>query len=243
MDAYGFLTQTPIAHRGLHGEGIPENSLAAFRAAMEHGYAIETDIRFSADGRLVVFHDDDLLRMTGDERAVSECTTSELKHLRLDGTDEQIPLLSELLKFVGGKVPLLIEIKNMDGVKAKAVAEAAAKALEHYKGEFAVQSFQPFYVKAFKKRRPDVPCGILGTAEKGAAKGFQAFVVKSLPFNFTVKPDFLSYRREDFTRKRVLRFKKTKLAWVVRSERQETEIRNLADNIIFEGYLPPTPRG
>ncbi len=232
-----FLTRRPIAHRGLHID-FPENSLSAFRAAIEHGYAIETDVRLSGDGRLVVFHDDDLFRMTGDGRTVAECTSSQLKHLRLEGTEEQIPLLAEVLKLVGGRVPLLIEIKNMDGVKPKKIAAALFKALEHYEGEVAVQSFQPFYVKAFKKLRPDVPCGVLGTAEQGAAKGMRMFTIKALPFNCLVKPDFVSYRKEDFMRKRVLRFKKTKLAWVVHSEKEEAAIRKHADNIIFEDYLP-----
>lgn len=238
MQPYDFLTRLPISHRGLHGDGVPENSIAAFRAAIEHGYAIETDVRFSADGRLVVFHDDDLSRMTGDGRLVAECSAPELKHLRLGGTEEQIPLLSEVLKFVGGRVPLLIEIKNMEGVKPKKIAAALSKALERYEGEFAMQSFQPFYVKAFKKLRPDVPCGLLGTAEKGAAKGMKMFTIRSLPFNGIVKPDFISYRMEDFMRRRVLHFKRTKLVWVVRSEKEEEAIRKFADNIIFEGYLP-----
>ena len=237
MISCDLLTRRPIAHRGLHID-FPENSLSAFRAAAEHGYAIETDVRLSADGRLVIFHDDDLARMTGDARAVRECSVPELKRLRLEGSEEQIPLLSEALKAVGGRVPLLIEIKNMAGVKPKKIAAALFKALEHYEGEFAVQSFQPFYVKAFKKLRPDVPCGILGTAEKGAAKGFKMFTIKSMPFNCIVKPDFISYRKEDFLRKRVLRFKKTKLVWVVRSPREETSLKKHADNIIFEGYLP-----
>ena len=237
MQAFDFLTRRPFAHRGLHID-VPENSLSAFRAAVEHGYGIETDVRLSSDGRLVIFHDDDLFRMTGDPRAVEECSVPELKHLRLEGTAEQIPLLSEALKLVGGRVPLLIEIKKMDGVKPKKIAAALHKVLEHYDGEFAVQSFQPFYVKAFKKLRPDVPCGILGTAEKGAAKGFKMFTIKSMPFNCIVKPDFISYRREDFMRRRVLKFKKTKLVWVVHSEKEEDAIRKYADNLIFEDYLP-----
>lgn len=234
---FDFLTKIPIAHRGLHGAGVPENSLAAFRAAIEHGYTIETDVHFSADGRLVVFHDDTLARMTGDERAVKECTALQLKHLRLGGTDEQIPLLSELLRLVDGKVPLLIEIKNMPGVKPKKIAAALAKALEGYDGECAVQSFQPFYVKAFKRLRK-IPCGVLGTAEKGAAKGMQAYTIRTLCFNFLVRPDFISYRKEDLAQRCVQRFRGVRLAWVVRSEEEEREARKSADNIIFEDYLP-----
>ena len=236
-----FLTALPIAHRGLHDDTRPENGYGAFLAAIEHGFPIETDVRFSADGRLVVFHDDGLSRMTGDERTPGECTATELKHLRLAGTNEQIPLLSELLKWVGGKVPLLIEIKNMKGVKPKRIARALAEALEGYTGEFAVQSFQPFYVKAFKKLRPDVPCGVLGTAEKGAAKGIQGYVIKRLPFNFLVRPDFISYRLEDLPRKKTEKFKGVRLAWTVRSEKDFERARKVADNVIFEKFIPQTP--
>ena len=238
MEIPAFLRTLPIAHRGLHSAAIPENSIPAFRAAIEHGYAIETDVHFTKNGRLVVFHDDNLFRMTGDERNIKDCTVSELKRLRLGGTDEQIPLFREFLKEVAGRVPLLIEIKNMAGVKAKRVAAALSEALEGYEGEYAVQSFNPFYVKAYKKLHPEVACGVLGIAQKGAAKGIQAYVIKHLCFNFAVRPDFISYCFEDLPRRKITKFKGARLAWVVRSSYDETRARQYADNIIFENYLP-----
>ncbi len=280
-----FLKTTPFAHRGLHGGTMPENSLPAFCAAVGKGYGIETDIRFTKDKKIVVFHDDDLLRMTGDGRQVSDCTYEELAALTLlpdsprhpepprcpesypprhpesepvlsrhpepplplrrvegsRGTESEpahIPLFSEFLEEVKGEVPLLIEIKNMAGVKAGEIAEALSEAMQGYRGEYAVQSFNPLYVHAYKKLHKDIMCGVLGTAEEGAAKGFQAFAIKHLPLNFYTKPDFISYRKEDLPRRKVTHFKGVRLAWVVRSPSEESHLRPFVDNIIFENYLP-----
>lgn len=235
--AMNFLKEIPFAHRGLHGGDVPENSMGAFTAAVARGYGIETDVRFTKDKRLVVFHDDGLSRMTGDPRLVSDCDLSELSALDL-GKNAHIPLFSEVLEAVGGSVPLLIEIKNMPRVKGREIAAALYAAMKAYKGEYAVQSFNPLYVRAYKKISPETPCGVLGTAEKGAAKGFQAFAIKRMPLNFLVKPDFVSYRKEDLPRKSVARFKGVRLAWVVRSREEEAAARRCADNIIFEGYTP-----
>ena len=240
-----FLKSLPIAHRGLHGERLPENSLSAFRAAIESGYAIETDVRFTKDKKLIVFHDDSLLRVTGDGRLAQDCTLEEISRLRLMGTREHIPLFSEFLETVAGRVPLLIEIKSMPGVSGREIAEAVAEELEGYPGEYAIQSFQPFYVKAYKRLRRNVACGLLASAStKKEDFGnspfwrFESFVLRNLLLNFTVKPDFISYRFEDLPRRRVAGFKGPKLAWTVRSKADETRARAYANNIIFEGYLP-----
>ncbi len=245
-----FLKFLPVAHRGLHDAQFPENSLAAFRTAAEAGYAIETDVRFTKDRALVLFHDDTLLRMTGDRRAVSDCTLEELSALRLGGTDERVPVFSELLSLADGKVPLLIEIKNMAGIKGDEIARAMLAEIQAsgFRGEYAVQSFQPMYVKAYKKLCPNVPCGVLGTADSKKADfggsmlwRIKAAVIRNLLLNFTVKPDFVSYRLQDFPRKCVTRFRGIRLAWVVSSEEQESQARKMVDNIIFEGYRPARP--
>ena len=102
-----FLYTTPIAHRGLHDAraGIPENSYAAFSHAAREGYAIGTDVHLTADGQIAVFHDDDLLRMTGERGGICGKTFRQLSELRLLGTEERIPLFPEFLEFIGGKVP------------------------------------------------------------------------------------------------------------------------------------------
>ena len=100
------------AHRGLHKDGVPENSLAAFSLACEKGFAMELDVHLSKDKEVMVFHDGSLKRMTGCDKGIHELTYAELSELRLAGTDEKIPTLREVLELVGGKVPLLIELKG-----------------------------------------------------------------------------------------------------------------------------------
>ncbi len=240
-----FLTRTPVAHRGLHDESKPENSVAAFHAAIQHGYAIETDVRLSSDGKLVVFHDDSLFRMTGVSARVEDLSASDLSMLRLAGSRENIPLFSEFLEELNGKVPLLLEIKNVPSADTKEFIAKISEALKGYGGEYAVQSFVPFYVKEYKRLRPEIPCGILGTAvsEKEDFGGsllwrIKAHVIKNMSFNKKIKPDFISYRFSDYPQKATERFEGVKLAWTVRSPSEEKTARKYADNIIFENYLP-----
>ena len=156
-----FLLNVPVAHRGLHdiSKGIPENSYKAFDEAMTAGYAIETDIRFTADGKIVLFHDDELSRLTDGNGKVYDKTYRELSALGLKGTTERIPLFSEFLEHVGGKVPLLIEIKDQPE-RSELVKEAAAL-LKSYRGEYALQAFNPFYLLQMKKYAPDALRGQL----------------------------------------------------------------------------------
>ena len=146
-----FLRTTPIAHRGLHDikKGIPENSYAAYQAAIDKNYAIEMDVRFSKYGKLVVFHDDTLDRITEAKGPAISKTRNELLELHLQGTQQKIPVFEEFLEFVGGKAPILIELKNVP--ERKDLVRATLAALKNYKGEFALQSFQPKYVYQMKK--------------------------------------------------------------------------------------------
>ena len=163
MNISEILLNTPIAHRGLHRAGVPENSLAAFEAAAKSGYPVETDVRFTKDKQLVVFHDDTVDRMTDGTGEVSAFPLAALRELRLEGTAERIPLFSECLETVAGRVPLLLEIKDMPGVSGREIAEALLKEIANFPAlSYAVQSFQPAYPTAFKKLRPDVACGMLG---------------------------------------------------------------------------------
>ncbi len=239
-----FLKTLPVAHRGLHDETKPENSLAAFKAAIEAGYAIETDVHFTKDGQIAVFHDDSLERMTGDKRELKDLTLAELKQLRLGGTEERIPSFEEFLEFVGGKVPLLIEIKEMKGVKGKEISSAMLAVMKkmNYRGEYAVQSFDPFYVKAYKKLAPEVPCGILAQAKMSEKKDklswkFKAYLLSRMKFNGLVEPDFISYGFWKLPQRCVTKFGGIKLAWTVRSPEDEKQARKYVDNIIFENFL------
>lgn len=238
------LLSIPIAHRGLHDREKPENSVAAFRAAAEAGYAIETDVRFTKNGALVVFHDDNFSRMAGDPRAVIGCTLQEIKALRLGGTEETVPTFEEFLR-AAGNAPLLIEIKNMEGVSGERIAEALAEEIDRIgiKNEYAIQSFQPLYVAAYKKLRPSVPCGLLSSAHpplddfKPPFRRIKRYVVKHMCLNFKIKPDFISYYFGDFPSPETKKYRGPVLAWTIRSEAEEQQARNYAQNIIFERYL------
>ena len=239
------MLNKPIAHRGLHDEANPENSIPAFHAAIAFGFPIEMDVRLTKDGKLVVFHDDSLERMTGANLLVKDCSFEDLRHQRLAGSQERIPLFSDFLKEIDGKVPLLIELKNMPSVNTKDFVGLVAEELKDYKGEYAVQSFQPFYMKAFKALRPDVPVGILssGSFTKQDFNGslfwrIKARALKTMSFNKSIKPEFISYHFSDYPNKYTDQFTGAKLAWTIRSPEDEAHARKYADNIIFEGYIP-----
>ncbi len=238
-----FLKDLPVAHRGLHDEEKPENSLAAYEAAAAAGYAIETDIYITRDGEIAVFHDETLERMTGDTRTVEACTMSELKALKLKNSEERIPTLGELLACVDGRVPLLIEIKNMTARKPKEAVLRIAEVLDGYKGEYAIQSFNPWYVRAYKRLRPQVMCGLLASASTGKDFGgglkgaVTSWLLRDLRLKFTVKPDFVSYGWWGLPRRSVEKFKGYKLAWTIRSPEEEAQARKYVGNVIFENYL------
>ena len=231
----GVLFNTPIAHRGLWGGNIPENSIAAYKNAAENGFPIEIDLFPTADGEIVTFHDDTLSRMTGSDGKITEKTLAELKKLRLNGTEETIPTFSEVLSAVDGKVPILIEFKNQ---KDNSYVDKAVKILKSYKGEFAVQSFNPFILKRIKKLAPEFIRGILSAKEPDTENKIEKFVVKNMPFNFLCKPDFISY---DYTglpvKKRKLK-NRPLLCWTVTDIKTAEKLKPLCNNIIFENFIP-----
>ena len=231
------------AHRGLHGEGAEENSLTAYERAIEKGYGIEIDIRFSRDGELVVFHDDTLKRVCGVDKRVSDLTVAELKELKLGNTEDTIPTFSELLKIIDGRVPLLIEIKQDMGEGN--VAAAAVPLLKEYKGDFLIQSFNPMAVAVFKKEMPHVVRGILSDnyfRSKDRRKPIY-FFLKNLMLNFLCRPDFVSFNHHEWKKSFTLRFVKsfygsTLFAWTLRSEEEERAAKERGfKGMIFENYL------
>lgn len=226
-----WLLARPIAHRGLWNEQIPENSILAYENAIKNGYPIEIDVHKSKDGVLFVFHDDNLKRMTGMDALLHEKTSKEIKVLTLNGTDQKIPTLQEVLETVNGKVPLLIEIKNQPDAS---VVDDTVALLKAYKGEFAIQSFNPVYIIKTKKLAPEFLRGILGGKVSGSK--FNKFIVKNMPLNFLAEPDFISYKHSNLPlRKKV---KAPIICWTVTSEEAEARAKLYAKNIIFENFIP-----
>ena len=231
------------AHRGLHNEERAENSMSAFRATVEAGYGIELDIRLSKDGKLVVFHDDTLERVCSKEGKVIDFTADELASFSLKGTEDGVPLFSDVLKLVDGKVPLLVEIKENPGDSS--VSEAACKMLSEYKGEFIVESFNPLSLRTVKQNMPEITRGILSHRyyEYEPFRKPLYFALQSLLLNFLCRPAFIAYdhRHAKAFGLRFIRgfFDVPTLAWTVRSAEEEKEARkNGFDGIIFENYLP-----
>lgn len=239
----GWLRSVPVAHRGLHdiAAGIPENSRAAFRAAMAAGYAIECDVRLTADGVPVVFHDADLKRLTGTEGRADALTAAALARLPLLGTVETPPLFAEFLDLVGGKVPLLIEIKNYGNEPAAPLCEAVWPLLTAYKGEYAVQSFSPEVVAWFHERAPHVPRGQIATdpADLKALDGAERKKLAAALEAGHGNPDFIAYDVKLLPAPLTERAKaagKPVLTWTVRTDEQRSRAAAHADNIIFEGF-------
>ena len=229
-----WLFARPIAHRGLWGGDIVENSSTAFRKAADNGYPIEIDLFLTTDGEIVCFHDDTLSRMTGESGKIYEKSLAELKALTLNGTTEKIPTFKEVLDICRGKIPLLIEIKDQPN---DFIVDKAVDILKAYDGEFAIQSFNPFYIKRVKKLAPDFTCGILGTHKKEKGR-ITNFVLKHLCFNFMIKPDFISYNKNGlkFVKKKA---KKTPvIAWTVKDEKERLSLPPFVKNIIFENFIP-----
>jgi glycerophosphoryl diester phosphodiesterase len=243
MVVHQWLSKQPIAHRGLHkGAQIPENSLAAFRSAIDEGYAIELDVQLTADGRIAVFHDYDLARMTGRESKLSQLTWAQIKELQLLGSQHKIPLFSEVLDLVAAKVPILIEIKNEGAVGG--LEATLANILDRYSGAFAIQSFNPFSVKWFKNNRPDFTRGQLAGdyRDRPDIKGIKKYLLKNMWFNLITNPSFIAYDiragDEAFFSLMKQRANVPLLLWTIDSLEKQAQCRKLGANIIFEGFSP-----
>ncbi len=232
-----WLLNKPIAHRGLWNEDIIENSLKAYKKAVDFGYPIEVDLYSSVDGELFCFHDSTLDRMTGVKGLIFEKTTNQIKSLNLLNSDQKIPTFSELLKLVNGKVPLLIEIKNQPD---KNIVDKVVNKLIDYKGEFAIQSFNPLYIKKVKKLAPHFIRGVLGTKTHSKGQSFiKKFMVKNMPLNFIIKPDFISYSFEDLPLSKSKTKNKALITWTITNLNDYLFVKDKADNVIFEKFEMP----
>lgn len=237
-----------IAHRGLHGPGVPENSMAAIRAAIDLGVAIELDVQPASGGTAMMFHDYDLARLTGAEGPVDALSPDALSRLTLLDTEETIPRLRDVLSAVAGAVPLLIEIKDRDGHMGPNVGpleDAVIADLRGYAGDVAVMSFNPHSVARFRDKAPHLPRGLVTSAyapehwpDLPAATRDR---LREIPDYDTLGCAFVSHEAGALNMPRVAELKAQGarvLCWTVRSKVQELEARRVADAVTFEGYLP-----
>lgn len=242
----------PIAHRALHDAqaGRAENGPAAIAAAVAAGYGIEIDLQLSADDVAMVFHDATLDRMTGAEGAVRAHSAQALHEIRLHGEGGAgIPSLADVLRMVKGRVPLLLELKDQartGGAGIGPLERATASALHGYTGPVAVMSFNPDSVAVMAHAAPTVPRGLTSCAFNASdAPELDATTRANLAAiaDFDkVGASFVSHRAADLDHPRIAELKRSGvpvLCWTVKSAREENAARRIADNITFEGYLPP----
>lgn len=226
------------AHRGLHdgNRQVPENSMEAFRRAAESGYGIELDVHLTRDGRLVVHHDGSLKRVCGVDRRIRDLTYQELCAIPLPDSSV-IPLFTQVLSLVDGRVPLIVEVKHESG--AAAVAQATLETLRTYRGPCCVESFHPLAVRYFRKHAPDIVRGQLAMGypwKKGESSRLVHFGLKSLLINALGRPHFIAYSVPDdhslsmWLMKHV--FHPYLAGWTIRSQQ-------VLDDALNQGYRYP----
>ena len=239
------LTGWDYAHRGLYDNehGIPENSMAAFRRAVDKGYGIELDVHLTADNQLVVFHDDTLTRMCGMNKKISSFLYSDLMQLRLLGTEEGIPLIKDVLELIDGKVPLIIELK-VDGSNQNLLCPLVWQLLSRYKGDYCIESFHPFVLQWFKRHEPQVVRGQLSCNffKENPHCDIVLFLMSNLMTNFFTHPDFIAYKYLDLDNPAVIYNRKLfhimTVVWTIPGKPTYDRFKNKVDVMIFEGFEP-----
>lgn len=236
MHDLSWLTARPVAHRGLHDLNGKrwENTLSAFRAAAEAGYSIECDVHLSADGVPVVIHDSDLFRLAGREGRVWEQSCGDLCRMPIGGTEDRIPTLREALKAVGGRVPIVIELKGIEGHGAELVSAVAGE-LKQYEGKAAIMSFDHWLVREFDQLAPGIPAGLTacGKAPRELEAHFSmlAYPIAFVSFAWIDLPNrFVSLARE--------KLNMPVITWTVRDDKGLDATARYADQITFEGFDP-----
>lgn len=235
--------QTPhllrdYAHRGLHGGGIPENSLAAFEAACQQGFGIELDVQLSRDGTVMVFHDYTLDRVTGITGKLCDRSVEELKGLRLAKSDQTIPTFREALDLIGGRVPVLVELKGED--MNTALCAKVAEILSSYTGAYCIESFNPLLIRGMKKLLPNAFCGLLYTnvCRDKKRSSLLNIALTLMALNVLARPHFIAYNQEDRGTLPVQLTTKCyhspKFVWTVKTEQDLATAHENGECAIFE---------
>jgi glycerophosphoryl diester phosphodiesterase len=230
----GFLLSHDIAHRGLWGGPVPENSLAAARAAIAGGFGIECDVRLSRDGTVFVFHDADTERLTGRPGSLAARSAHEIGALRLRGGDEPVPRLADLIGLIAGRVPLIIELKTDRLGDAPRLSLAVRRVLEGYRGPVAVMGFDPEVGRWFARHAPRIVRGLTLTEHPG--RRLRDPITRRLAV-WRARPDFLAYdvRHLPSALPATLRDRGLPvLSWTVRSDAERQVAALHADRPIFE---------
>ncbi len=246
--AWEKLCSYRYAHRGLHDKPtIPENSLAAFRRALEQGYGAELDVHLMRDGNLAVIHDSSLRRTAGADVMIEDLTAADLPHYRLEESDAPIPLLTDVLDLFAGKAPLIIELKAARG-NYSALAQAAMDVLDHYDTDYCVESFDPRCILWLKKHRPEVVRGQLSQqfsrhpGDGGGQSRAVLWLLSNLLTNIVTRPDFIAYRFEDRRTPSVALCRALygvrEVSWTITNKQDMVAAEAKGNLVIFERFDP-----
>lgn len=231
-DKYKDLLRKPFAHRGAHNE-FPENSLPAFEKAISMGLGIELDIHLSKDNQIVVFHDDNLERMTGVDAYIKHLNYEEIKQYHLLETNCYIPLLKEVLNLVKGKVPILIEIKTNNNMKK--LLPLLKEMLKNYKGVIFIQSFNPLVLRKCYKLMPEYLRGQLSSFfANDKLRYYKKISIKKLIFKKFSHVDFVSYNLDNLPNKYVNKMDVPILAWTIKTKEDYEKAKQNANNMIVD---------
>lgn len=235
-----------FAHRGLYDNSTdcPENSLNAFQKAVDNGFGIELDTQLTKDKKVVIVHDASLKRNCGIDKTVQECTYEELQTYKLFDSDQTIPLFTDVLKVIDGKVPLIVEVKVEKDYKETTVKGQAI--LDKYDGDYVAESFNPQVVRWYRKHRPDIIRGQLAynsmrDKDSKLSKSLK-FILSNTLFNFETGPDFIAYDCRNYHHicnlmaKYVYRI--VTIAWTIKSQEELTKKEKFYDLLIFDSFVP-----
>lgn len=232
------LRNYAYAHRGLHGDGVPENSLEAFRLAVESGYGSELDVHLLADGNLAVIHDSVLKRTTGADGIIEDLTVRDLSNFSLEGTQQTIPTFEDVLKVYSGKAPLIVELKPVANNHA-ALCSRVCEVLDNYNGAYCIESFDPRCISWLRKNRPELIRGQLTEnfflAPNSKLPGIIKFAMKVQLLNFLTLPDFVAYKFKD--RVNFSNFLCRKL-WGAQGVTWTLNTKEDFDTAVAEGWIP-----
>ncbi|MBQ0038254.1 MAG: glycerophosphodiester phosphodiesterase [Clostridiales bacterium] len=245
--AWKYLKLWRYAHRGYHDKPqVPENSMAAFRRAADNHFGAELDVHLMRDGHLAVIHDSNLKRTAGVDVAVEDLTVEELKQYRLEGTDETIPLLEEVLPLFEGKSPLIVELKSERG-NYDELTQATAELLDRYSVLYCIESFDPRCLRWLKKNRPEIVRGqlsgnLLRDGQGSDQSKATLFLLSHLLLNFMGKPDFIAYNcldRSNWSLQWCRKFYKVQeISWTLRSKEELQRVEADGCLSIFETFDP-----
>ena len=234
------------AHRGLYdlAKGVPENTLPAFRRAVDHGFGAELDVHLTADGRLVVIHDSDLTRLCGISRRADTLTAAEYGKYGILGTDLHAPMLEDILPLFEGKTPLIVEVKT-DGANYAAVTAATCQMLDQFHVTYCMESFDPRVLIWLRKHRPEICRGQLSCnfakEPESPLHPFLRWSMTRLLGNFLTRPDFIAYKFEDRNSPSLRlcrRYGAQEVSWTIRSQKDLDAAEQDGCIPIFEGFFP-----